>query len=140
MNTELIAQTWRALGERQPQFIKAFYQRFFERFPGYRKLFPSDLRRAHLEKMIGTVALLGDLAEDRSDIAPHLHKLGVAHRPFDLQPGDYQNFTAVFVEVLRQELGTRWPAEAEQAWNEVFEQVLIPLMREGSARGARRRA
>jgi len=26
----------------QPQFIRSFYERFFERFPGYRKLFPRE--------------------------------------------------------------------------------------------------
>lgn len=133
MNTELIAQTWRSLGERQPQFIQAFYARFFERFPGYRKLFPADLRKAHLEKMIDTVALLGDLADEGSDIAPHLRKLGAAHKPFDLRPNDYQNFKAVFVEVLRQQLGVRWPEAAAKAWDEAFEQVLIPLMQEERA-------
>ena len=131
MNTELIAQTWRALGERQPPFIQAFYARFFERFPGYRRLFPGDLRKAHLEKMIDTVALLGDLADDRSDIAPHLRKLGAAHRPFDLRPRDYENFKAVFLEVLGTELGATWTPAAARAWGEAFEQVLIPLMQEG---------
>ena len=140
MNTQLIAQTWRSLGERQPQFIKAFYARFFERYPGYRKLFPGDLRQAHLQKMIDTVALLGDLADDRNDIAPHLHKLGAAHRPFDLHARDYRNFQTVFVEVLRQELGARWPAAAGLAWNDAFEQVLIPLLREGAEGRMRRRA
>ena len=140
MNTELIAQTWRSLGERQPQFIKAFYARFFERYPGYRKLFPGDLREAHLQKMIDTVALLGDLADDRDDIAPHLRKLGAAHKPFDLQPKDYRNFKAVFIEVLASELGPRWTAPAAQAWDEIFEQVLIPLMRERSTGGTRRSA
>jgi hemoglobin-like flavoprotein len=140
MNTELIARTWGALGERQARFIEAFYQRFFERFPGYRKLFPRDLRAAHLEKMIDTVALLGDLADDRSEIAPHLRKLGAAHRPFDLHPRDYENFRAVFVEVLGGELGAQWTPEAAQAWDDAFEQILIPLMREGTGAGARRTA
>jgi hemoglobin-like flavoprotein len=42
MNTELIAQTWFVLGERQAAMIEAFYDRFFERFPDYRRLFPAE--------------------------------------------------------------------------------------------------
>jgi hemoglobin-like flavoprotein len=134
MNTELIAHTWQALGARQPQFIEAFYERFFERFPGYRGLFPRELRAAHLEKMVQTVALLADLSEDRSDIAPRLHSLGAAHQPFALEPRDLVNFKDVFIEVLGPRLGSRWTPAAAQAWSDAFDEVLIPLMREGIER------
>jgi len=70
MNTELIEQTWQALGDRRGQFVDAFYERFFERFPGYRRLFARKLQPADLEKMLFTAALLVDLADDREDIAP----------------------------------------------------------------------
>ncbi len=131
MNTELIAQTWRALGDRQSQFIEAFYDRFFERFPAYRKLFPHKLRPAHLEKMVLTLALLADLSDDRTAIAPRLHKLGTAHRPYDLELRDFNNFKAVFIEVLGPHLGRHWTGAAAVAWNEAFDVVLIPLLREG---------
>lgn len=131
MNTELIAQTWSALGSREAEFIEAFYRRFFERFPGYRKLFPHQLRPAHLEKMIQTMALVANLSEDQAVIAPHMHKLGAAHKPFDLEQRDMNNFKAVFIEMLGEQLGTRWTAAAAQAWSSAFDEVLIPLMREG---------
>lgn len=133
MNGALIEQTWQLLGDRRGQFIDAFYERFFERFPGYRKLFPRELRAAHLEKMVLTVALLADLADDRARIAPHLHRLGAAHRPFALQPRDFGNFRDVFIEVLGLQLGAQWTPAAEQAWREAFDEVLIPRMREGMA-------
>jgi hemoglobin-like flavoprotein len=131
MNTALIEETWRLLGDRQDDFIQAFYRRFFERFPGYRKLFPRELRAAHLEKMLQTVALLGDLADERTDIAPRLRQLGADHKPYALRPRDFANFKAVFIEVLGQELGAGWTAAAARAWADAFDEVLIPLMREG---------
>lgn len=131
MNTELIAQTWHALGERQVEFMEAFYRRFFERFPGYRKLFPHQLRPAHLEKMIHTMALMANLSEDQAIIAPHMRKLGAAHKPFDLERRDMNNFKGVFIEMLGEHLGARWTVTAAQAWSSAFDEVLIPLMREG---------
>lgn len=131
MNTELIARTWQALGERQGRFIQDFYERFFERFPDYRGLFPRELRDAHLAKMVDTVALLADLAEDTGDIAPRLHKLGAAHEPFALAPRDYANFKTVFIEVLGEHAGAAWSLQAGQAWSDAFDDVLIPLMRGG---------
>ena len=132
MNTELIAQTWQALGERQARFIEAFYERFFERFPGYRGFFPRELHEAHLGKMVDTVALLADLAEDTGDIAPRLHRLGAAHQAFALAPRDFANFKAVFIEVLREHAGAAWSPQAGEAWSNAFDDVLIPLMREGA--------
>lgn len=131
MNTELIAQTWQALGECQGEFMEVFYQRFFERFPGYRKFFPHQLRPAHLEKMIRTMALMANLSEDQSIIEPHLRKLGAAHKPFDLERRDMNNFKEVFIEILGEQLGARWTTAAAQAWSSAFDEVLIPLMREG---------
>ena len=55
MKTELIADTWGALGETQHEFVEAFYGRFFARFPIYRPLFPKQLNAEHLEKMVQTM-------------------------------------------------------------------------------------
>lgn len=131
MNTELIEETWQLLGDRREQFVEEFYQRFFERFPGYRKLFPRKLQVADIEKMLFTAALLADLADDRTDIAPRLRKLGAAHKPFALDGHDLGNFKEVFLEVLAPQLGAQWTPAAEKAWNEAFDDVVIPMMRRG---------
>jgi hemoglobin-like flavoprotein len=132
MNTELISHTWQVLGDRRGQFVEEFYQRFFERFPGYRKLFSRKLEPADFEKMLFTAALLADLADDRAGIAPRLRKLGAAHKPLALDGHDLGNFKEVFLEVLAPQLGAQWTPAAEDAWNEAFDDVLIPLMRQAA--------
>jgi hemoglobin-like flavoprotein len=132
MKTQIIAETWDALSPNQTGFVEAFYQRFFERFPAYRVLFPHKLDAKHLEKMVQTMALMAHLSDDRSAIAPHMHKVGAAHKPYDLKPRDLANFKTVFLETLEEHLGGRWVPDAAQAWSDAFDQVLIPLMREGS--------
>lgn len=130
MNTELIAQTWGAIND-PVAFVKSFYARFFERFPGYRPLFPQQLDPGHLDKMVQTMALVARMSEDRRVIAPHVHKLGAAHKPYALGPKDLANFKAVFVEMLGLRLGAGWSSAAAKAWDQAFEEVIIPLMREG---------
>lgn len=134
MKTELIAETWEALGAAQREFVEAFYQRFFERFPDYRPLFPLELNPRHLEKMVQTMALVANLSEDRSSIAPHMHKVGAAHKAYGLSARDFENFKRTFLELLGERLGKQWSTEAESAWNDAFDAVLVPLMREGLAR------
>ena len=130
MNTELIAETWGAI-EDPMAFVESFYARFFERFPAYRRLFPQQLDPKHLDKMVQTMALVARMSEDRSLVAPHVHKLGAAHKPYALEPKDLANFKAVFVEMLGSRLGPAWSSAAAQAWDQAFEEVIIPLMREG---------
>jgi hemoglobin-like flavoprotein len=131
MNTETIAETWYALGKRQTEFVEAFYGRFFERFPAYRKFFPQTLSHAHLDKMVQTLALMAKLSEDKTVIAPHMHRLGAEHMAYDLQPHDFDNFKTVFLEVLGEYLEMRWVPAVSQAWSEAFDQVLVPMMLEG---------
>ena len=137
MNTELIADTWGAI-EDPMAFVESFYARFFERFPGYRPLFPKQLDPGHLEKMVQTMALVARMSEDRSLVAPHVHKVGAAHRPYALGPQDLANFEAAFIEMLGERLGPRWSPAAARAWKQAFDEVIIPLMREGSATPAER--
>jgi hemoglobin-like flavoprotein len=134
MKTELIAETWEALGAAQREFVEAFYHRFFERYPDYRPLFPLELNPRHLEKMVQTMALVANLSDDRGSIAPHMHKVGEAHKAYGLGARDFDNFKGTFLELLGERLGQRWTTEAERAWNDAFDQVLVPLMREGLAR------
>jgi hypothetical protein len=79
-----------------------------------------------------------DLADDRTDIAPHLHKLGAAHKPFDLTAREFDNFKAVFIEMLGPRVGAKWTTAAASAWNDAFDEVLVPLMQEGMNPGRRR--
>ena len=130
MNTELIAQTWEAVKD-HTAFVEAFYGRFFERFPGYRPLFPHKLNPDHLAKMVETMSLMSRLAEENDLIAPHMRKLGALHKAYALKPQDLENFKAVFIELLSERLDAAWTLRAAQAWSDAFDQVIIPLMREG---------
>ncbi len=58
MKTEIIAETWHALGNRQTEFVEAFYARFFERFPAYLRFFPKTLKPSHLDKIVAAVLKL----------------------------------------------------------------------------------
>jgi hemoglobin-like flavoprotein len=128
MNTELIAETWGALGPRQARFIADFYDRFFACFPDYRRLVPHELGQTHLDKMAQVIARLAELADDPADIAPHLQHLAEAHRAYALQPADFGNFRSVFVESLGEALGPAWSGAAARAWEEAFDEILVPAM------------
>ncbi len=134
MNTELIAQTWFVLGERQAAMIEAFYDRFFERFPDYRRLFPAERDPYLLQKMVETMSLVARLGENRPIIAPRLQGVGDHHQPYRLGEGDLRNFRDVFIEVLGEQCGPTWTEAAADSWRGAFDEVVIPLMMKGNER------
>ena len=128
IDTELIAASWRSLGDRQHGFILRFYQVFFARHPRYRPLFPAELADSHVRKMVLTVALLADLADNPGDIGPHLRRLRAVHGPYGLARDDFDAFRDTFVHALSLELGPDWSDATALAWRDAFDQVLIPAM------------
>ena len=133
MQTELIAQSWDSLNPRHIEVIQTFYDRFFERFPNYRAMFPESMDH-QMKKMVRTMAMVARLSDDQPIVAPHLTKVGDRHSVYALSEQDLQNFKDVFIEVLAEECGGQWTEDCRKAWNEAFERVIIPNMMQGFAR------
>jgi hemoglobin-like flavoprotein len=92
MNTELIAETWDSLSHRHIDVIEIFYDRFFERFPRYREMFPARMDQ-QMKKMVRTMAMVARLSEDEPIIAPHMAEVGDRRSP---RPGTRpENFSGV---------------------------------------------
>jgi hemoglobin-like flavoprotein len=130
MNTELVARSWDSLGDRQRGVIESFYGRFFERFPQYRQFFPESMDH-QMEKMVRTIAMAARLSDDESTIELHMIHVGERHKPYHLGPADLMNFKSVFIENMGEHCGNLWNADYARAWEEVFDEVMVPLMMQG---------
>ncbi len=130
MNTELIGQTWDKLADRQKELGRTFFTQLFEQFPQYKPLFSETLDR-QLDKIIETMAMVARIANDTEVLHPKMIKLGMKHSQFKLNKEDLQNFKQVFLDVLTSFCLETWTEERRQAWEEVFDQRIIPYMVEG---------
>jgi hemoglobin-like flavoprotein len=133
MNTELIAQTWDSLHARHLDLIHGFYARFFERFPGYRALFPSEMDH-HMRKMVDTIAMVSRLADNDDVIESRMVSVGERHRNYALSQEDFDNFRDVFIEVIEENCPGQWDGECRAAWREAFDRVVLPLVMRGLGR------
>ena len=130
MNTEMIGKTWDSLGDRHMEMVKTFYNRFFDRYPHYRSLFPDSIDR-QMKKMVQTMAMVSRLSDADYIIETHMLHVGEKHRDYQLKPEDLEHFKGVFLEVLGEYCGDGWSDQCAQAWNEAFDQVIVPLMMQG---------
>lgn len=132
MNVERIGEVWDSLHGKHYEVMEHFYQRFFEQFPEYRSFFPESLD-AQMRKMVRTIGLVARVADSTSVVEPHIERVGDHHKPYGLQQEDLENFKTVFIEVLGEEYGSQWDANYAQAWQQAFDEVIIPGMMKGLA-------
>jgi len=130
MNTELVARSWDSLGDRKRAVIESFYDRFFERFPEYRQFFPESMDH-QMDRMVHTIAMAARLSDDESTVELHMIHVGARHRYYHLGKADLMNFKAVFVENIGEHCQDLWSESYAKAWEEVFDEVIVPLMMRG---------
>jgi hemoglobin-like flavoprotein len=130
MNTEIIGQVWDSVAGRRVEIIQTFYTRFFERYPQYQRHFPETMDH-QMEKMVETISTLARFSEDPAILRPHLMKLGQAHKAYGLSSTDLHNFKEIFVESIAAACPDVWNTECERAWNDAFNQVIIPTVEQG---------
>lgn len=50
--------------------------------------------------MVQTMARVANLSGDRGGIAPHMRKVGRAHKAYDLAARDFDNFKCTFLDLI----------------------------------------
>lgn len=84
-----------------------------------------------MKKMVRTISLVARVADSTSVVGPHIERVGDHHRPYGLQKEDLENFKAVFIDVLGEEYGNGWSADHAKAWQQAFDELIIPAMMRG---------
>lgn len=130
MNTQRIGEVWDALHGKHYEVIEHFYGRFFARFPEYRRFFPESMDQ-QMKKMVRTIGMVARVADSISVVEPHLEQVGTHHRDYGLDKNDLENFKRVFIEVLGEAYGNQWDPECDKAWQEAFDELIIPSMMKG---------
>jgi hemoglobin-like flavoprotein len=134
VDTETIKTSWNDMAGRRLEFIEAFYGQLFERYPQYRGLFPEHMS-AQLERMIEMVSSLAQFADRMHLLQPYLNHVGFQHRQTEIHADDVENFKNTFVDTLAAFPTATDTDSRRRAWQEAFDEVIIPLFNEGLERG-----
>lgn len=97
------------------ELIDHLYAFMFRRRPYLRTLFPASMefQQVHLERMF---AHLIEHLDRPAELADTLARLGRDHRKLGVRPVHYEAFEEAVCAALRHRAGTRWHADAEDAW------------------------
>ena len=130
----MIEQDWEALAGKRMQFAHDFYERLFGAHPQYRAMFPPSMD-AQMERMIEMFSGVTRFADHADLIRAYLLRVGYAHRRLGIGAADVENFKTAFIETLAHLRAQAWNAAHLEAWNEAFDDMIVPLVDEGLETG-----
>ena len=132
----LVRATWAAAAPRSKELVERFYANLFEISPESRSLFIHTDRASLEKKFLATLDELVKVIDDPERLVTVLGPLGRRHGDYHVEPAHYEVAGAALLVALREVCGTRFTAEAEQAWRELYGLVAAVMMRGGKSRKA----
>ncbi len=115
------------LRSKGPQIVKSFYSLLFERFPGVRAMFPSDMDRQRT-KLLDTLLMVVEHMRDPQRVMPVLQDLGRRHQGYGARAEHYPIVCSILLECMGAELGKAWTDQLEAEWSQslfVASQIMI---------------
>ncbi len=130
MNTQVASRVWDHVLQSREPLVQRFYSHLFIDFPQYRALF-DEIDEPRRRKLVGTFGIAACTADDTEIVHPHLMRIGKQLASLHFNENDLLNFQSVFVKSLAECCGENWTTDCEKAWNELFENHLIPNLNHG---------
>lgn len=129
----LIEASFEIFRERGESATGRFYQKLFEEAPSVRSMFPSDVSKQARKFLQALNVIVGSLiSTDRT--TRMLQRLGEKHRGYGVESSHYPLVGRVLVSTLKEELGSEFTEEVEQAWIDAFELISSAMMSRPSPR------
>lgn len=126
-----LSESLALLRTRGPQIVKAFYSLLFERFPGVRAMFPSDMTRQQ-SKLLDSLVMVVEHMRDPLRVTATLQDLGRRHHGYGARPEHYPIVCSILLECMGAELGNAWTSSLESEWSQALllaSQIMIQATR-----------
>jgi nitric oxide dioxygenase len=131
LQIELLESSFQALAPCGEEFVTAFYERLFTRFPQTRAFFASTDMKEQRKKLLGALVLVIQNLRKPEVLTNALTGLGQRHVNYGVRPEHYPIVGAVLLETFADILGERWTPAYHDAWAQAYEAVST-IMLEGA--------
>jgi hemoglobin-like flavoprotein len=131
LQVDVLESSFQAVAPHGDEFVAAFYDRLFTRFPETRALFPSTDMTKQQKKLLAALVLTIQNLRKPEVLTEHLKDLGQRHVQYAVTPEHYPMVGAALLETFATFLGDRWTPECQTAWAEAYE-AITSLMLEGA--------
>ncbi|MEO1161563.1 MAG: globin family protein, partial [Pseudomonadota bacterium] len=128
-------KTWAQVVPIADAAAQLFYQRLFEIDPDAKSLFANTDMPAQNEKLVDTLSLVVEKADQLDSIVPVLQELGRKHLRYGVEDRHYDSVGSALLWTLGQGLGEGFTGQARAAWTVAYALVSGP-MRQAAADSA----
>ena len=127
----LLETSFQAISPCGEEFVTAFCERLFTRFPETRSFFASTDMKEQRKQLLGALTLVIQNLRKPEVLTSALHGLGQRHVAYGVLPEHYPIVGAVLLETFADVLGERWTQAYHDAWAHAYEAVSA-IMLEGA--------
>ena len=127
----LLETSFQAITPCGEEFVTAFYERLFTRFPQTRSFFASTDMKEQRKKLLGALALVIQNLRKPEVLTSALQGLGQRHVAYGVRPEHYPIVGTILLETFADLLGDDWTPAYQDAWAQAYEAVCT-LMLEGA--------
>ena len=111
-------------------FADRFYSRLFQKHPGLRGMFPSDMA-AQKRKLMDSLRMVIEGLRAPTLVRARLEELGRGHVKYGVKPEHYPLVCEMIVATLAEQPGGNWTAELLQDWSNAM-RLISEIMLDGA--------
>jgi hemoglobin-like flavoprotein len=116
---KLIEDSWDYIIMNTQEAGELFYGRLFEKNPGLKPLFKSNLQD-QARKLIALITFAVNKLNNFSEVVSDIEALGIRHNAYGVEPKHYDMVGEALLWTLEQGLGDKWNDELLQAWSTLY--------------------
>ena len=120
MDASLLRESFDLIATSKEEFVIAFYQRMFEKYPETQQFFTSTDMSKQVKALAGALAVVVTSVEQGDDITPTLRALGERHKGYGVQSQHYPIVSEILIETFQNVLGPQWTPAFEATWTQAF--------------------
>ena len=117
---KLLQDILEVISPKSKKLISTFYSELFKRYPQVKPLFRNTDMAAQNQKLLQSLTLIVQNAENPEFLVPYLERLGKAHVTYGAKAAHYDAVGDGLLRALTVTAGRMWNEELTVAWSEAY--------------------
>jgi len=119
----ILNETFDRVCQEQEKFARSVYDLFFDRAPNAKVLFERTNWEQQKKMLVGALMLMVKNLHNPSLFRITMHNLAERHVRYGVKAQHFPPFSQAVLQSIRNQIGSAWNAEIEDAWNFGFGQI-----------------
>jgi methyl-accepting chemotaxis protein len=120
MDAALLRTSFDLIAPEKYEFVEAFYQILFEKYPEVRPLFATTDMPRQVRILADILGAVVEGVEAGNDLTPTLKALGARHKKYGVSSEHYPKVADSLLIAFQKRLGSQWTPAYQAVWTEAL--------------------